>query len=116
MSVAFTASILVLSIALQGSGGMSVGGGKTLVWGANHVGSLECDGRKATISGIENTITLTGVCKTLEVSGVGHSVDAAIAPGGRLVVSGSEHRIRWRSTGEIRRQVGGVDNQVVQVK
>jgi hypothetical protein len=84
--------------------------------GTEHNETLPCNGRAVSIEGVDHVITLTGVCKSVEITGSGNTVTVAIAPGGLLSVAGTDQKVRWRSTGEVRRSVTGVDNKVVREK
>lgn len=116
MSIVAALSSLALLAAAQPVGPIETDGQTIAISGADHTETLPCEGRDVSVVGTGHAITLTGVCKSLEVMGVDNAVTAAIAPGGRLSVTGTGHKVRWRSTGEVRRSVSGVDNQVTKVK
>lgn len=69
-----------------------------------------------TVAGADHVITLTGTCASLDVSGNNNTVSATLAPGAPLVVAGSEHRVRWRSTGEPRTDISGDAQDVARVR
>lgn len=118
MSVApFLSSLLLLAAAPPQAVGPVETDAKTIsIAGTEHNETLPCNGRAVSIEGVDHVITLTGVCKSVEITGSGNTVTVAIAPGGVLSVAGTDQKVRWRSTGEVRRQVTGVDNQVVREK
>ncbi|WP_158298905.1 DUF3060 domain-containing protein [Sphingomonas psychrotolerans] len=85
------------------------------VSGNGHKRTIKCDGRRVDILGSDHVITLTGTCAALDVSGNNNVVTVSIAPKGVLVVAGSDHKIRWRSTGAPRMDLSGVGNDVRRV-
>ncbi len=113
---AFAILAMLAGASLQPTGPAEANGKAIAISGTDQVETLPCEGRAVAITGVDNTVTLTGVCASLQVSGSGNTVTIAIAPGGVLSVTGTDQKIRWRSTGEVRRQVSGVDNQVVREK
>ncbi|MEH0197676.1 DUF3060 domain-containing protein [Caulobacter sp. CCNWLY153] len=113
---AFAILAMVAGAPPQATGPTEANGKAIAISGTDHVETLPCDGRAVAITGVDNTVTLTGTCRSLEISGSGNTVTATIAPGGVLSVTGTDQKVRWRSTGEVRRSVTGVDNQVVREK
>lgn len=113
---AFAILAMLAGASPQATGPTTASGKTIAISGTDHVETLACDGRTVAITGVDNTITLTGACRSLEISGSGNTVTATIAPGGVLTVTGADQKVRWRSTGEVRRSVTGVDNQVVREK
>ncbi len=86
------------------------------VSGQGHHRDFPCNGRRLEIMGSDHVITTSGVCSSVEVSGSMNTVDVTIAPAGTLMVEGSEHTVRWRSSGIIKQDVSGSDNKIVHVK
>lgn len=116
MSIVAALSTLALMAAPQPVGPVETDAAAIGISGVGHTQTLPCNGRAVSIVGTEHNVTLTGVCKSLEVTGVDNTVTAAIVPGGVLTVTGTGHKVTWRSTGEVRRSVSGVDNQVTKAK
>ena len=85
------------------------------VSGADHRVTLPCNGRDVAVAGSGHVVVLTGVCASLDVSGANNQVEATLRPGGLLTVAGSDHKVRWRSAGEVRRDLSGADNEVVRL-
>ncbi|PVM83761.1 DUF3060 domain-containing protein [Caulobacter endophyticus] len=113
---AFAILAMLAAAPPQATGPVEASGKAIAISGTDHVETLSCEGRAVAITGVDNTVTLTGVCKSVEISGSGNTVSATIAPGGVLSVTGTDQKVRWRSAGEVRRSVSGVDNQVVREK
>ena len=99
----------------QAVGQVSVSAGRIEINGAGHVRTLPCDGRDVAIVGTEHRITLTGVCRSVEISGVDNEVTAAIQPNGRLSVTGTDQKVRWRSAGQPAQAFSGVDNDITRL-
>jgi Protein of unknown function (DUF3060) len=102
--------------AAQGVGPIELNKTTIDIAGADYVKTYPCNNRDVIISGSKHAITLTGVCKSLDISGSENSVTLTLAPGADVVVSGSGHMVKWRSTAEPNFDISGVDNKVQRVK
>ncbi|WP_165356316.1 DUF3060 domain-containing protein [Sphingosinicella sp. BN140058] len=80
--------------------------------GVGHKATLPCKGRTVIVAGSGHVVRLTGTCAAIDISGTGNKVSVNLAPGGALVVAGSDQDVRYFSSDEIRRDVSGVDNRV----
>lgn len=78
--------------------------------------SFPCNGRKLEVSGSGHVISTTGECSYVEVTGADSIVDATIAPKGTLEVAGSNHKVRWKSAGEIKQDISGSEHKITRVK
>lgn len=58
-----------------------------------------CGGKSALVEGNHNTLTLSGVCASLVLKGVGNSVRLGIAPAGPIHVEGSANHIQFSTPG-----------------
>ena len=83
--------------------------------GFGHHKTFPCNGRKLLVEGTGHVITMTGVCSKAEISGAGNKVEVAIEPTGTLIVAGTEHDVRWKSSGEPTQDLSGIDNKVTRV-
>ena len=97
----------------QGVGSIEVNSKQIYISGQGYHRSFPCNGRPAIVEGTGHVITLTGTCASLEVTGMGNKVTAELVPGAALVVAGSGQTIRWRSRGEAKQDLSGINNKVV---
>ena len=97
----------------QGVGAIEVNSKQIAISGNGHQRSYPCNGRPAIVEGTDHVITFTGTCASLALSGVNNTVSVELASGGRLSVNGTDNQVRWRSRGEPRQDLSGVDNKVV---
>ena len=109
-----TASLLLLLTSAQSSGvgPIEINATTIDIAGADHKMTLPCKGRAVIIAGSGHVIRLTGTCASVDVSGAANTVTANLAPGGLLTVAGSDHDVRYFSSGEVRRDLSGADNRV----
>lgn len=84
--------------------------------GEGHKRTIPCQGRRVEIQGTNHDITLTGVCAGLELTGVDNKVSITLTPDAVLQVSGAGQVVRWRSSGQPRQIVDGIDNTVTRVR
>ncbi len=113
---AVSLSMVAAACLAQPAGSVEVNAQSITVSGIGHQGTFPCEGRKLVVEGTDHVVTATGVCSQVEVSGTTNKVDVAIAPKGKLEVAGTDHVVRWKSTGEPRREVSGIDNKIIRVK
>ena len=108
------ASLLLLLASAQsaGVGPVEVTSTTIDIAGADHKMTLPCKGRTVIIAGSGHVIRLTGTCASVDVSGADNKVTANLAPGGLLTVAGSDHDVRYFSSGEVRRDLTGAGNRV----
>lgn len=78
------------------------------VEGADLSRDVHCTSSDVSISGVGNTITLTGQCKTVQIYGARHKVTFEIAE--KVFVSGSAHRVSGGTAEHL--AVDLVDNDV----
>lgn len=70
--------------------------GETLmVLGAEQSKTLVCAGNDVSVSGVRNTVVLTGPCAGLTVSGIGNVITVDSTP--TITTSGIDNRITYRS-------------------
>ena len=108
------ASLLLLLASAQSSGVGPIEINSTTIdiAGADHKMTLPCKGRAVIVAGSGHVIRLTGTCASVDVSGAANNVTANLAPGGLLTVAGSDHDVRYFSSGEVRRDLSGAGNRV----
>ena len=99
----------------EGFGPILTDAKKIVVNGNGHKRSFPCNGRTLLVEGSDHVISTTGVCSSVEVSGANNSVTAEVAPKGKLIVAGTEHKVTWKSTGEPDQDLSGIHNQVKKV-
>lgn len=80
-----------------------------LISGAGENKTLACVGRKVSVSGVSNTVVLTGPCGDLTVSGIGNVITVDSTP--KVTASGLNNRVTYRS-GNPEVQTSGFDNVV----
>ncbi|TXI60603.1 DUF3060 domain-containing protein [Mycolicibacter arupensis] len=86
------------------------GSGTTLVvTGAGENKTLPCDGRDASVSGVNNTVEFVGQCSGLTVSGIGNIITVTSTP--TITVSGLQNRVTYHS-GDPQVSTSGLDNVV----
>lgn len=125
MSYRFNPSIAALSLVFvsalsvaqpAGVGPILVNAHEISVSGSGHHKSFPCNGRKVFIEGSDHVVTFTGTCSQVVISGANNKVNVTVASNGSLTVEGSDHNVRWKSTGEPNQDVSGIDNKVNRVK
>ncbi|MDQ2625822.1 MAG: DUF3060 domain-containing protein [Actinomycetota bacterium] len=79
------------------------------VSGAGADKTLACAGNRVSVSGVRNTVTLTGRCAGLTVSGIGNVVTVDFTPA--ITTSGVENRVTYRF-GDPEVSTSGFDNVV----
>jgi hypothetical protein len=84
--------------------------------GSGHQRTLACDGRKLEVVGTDHVVTATGVCSSVEITGVGNTVNVAVQPKGRLDIVGTDHKVNWKSEGKISQSVSGIGHKITRVK
>jgi len=114
----FVAAAAIQPALAQGGSGKGVGSiivndKQVSISGNGYQRTYPCNGRPASVEGTDHVITFTGPCASLEINGVNNTVNVELAPGARLAVNGTENQVRWRSRGEPRQDLGGIDNKVV---
>ncbi|WP_024440704.1 DUF3060 domain-containing protein [Mycobacterium sp. UM_WGJ] len=77
--------------------------------GAGENKILACDGRYVSVSGVSNTVELTGQCAGLTVSGIGNVITVDSTP--KVTASGLNNRVTYRS-GNPDVSTSGFDNVV----
>ncbi|WP_409428969.1 DUF3060 domain-containing protein [Mycobacterium sp. SMC-11] len=77
--------------------------------GAGENKTLACDGRYVSVSGVSNTVELTGQCAGLTVSGIGNVITVDSTP--KVTASGLNNRVTYRS-GNPDVSTSGFDNVV----
>lgn len=83
-------------------------GGDTIsVSGVGRNESIDCDGRVATVSGVDNQVVLTGHCARVDVSGVRNTV--TVDESDAIVVSGMDNTVTYHS-GNPELSKSGLDN------
>ena len=93
LAIACTVFPLAASAAQkEGVGLVKTDAEKIIANGEGHTRNFPCNGRDLIVEGRKHTVTTTGVCKSVDVNGEGHSVTAEIAPNGKLIVGGTLHR------------------------
>ena len=97
----------------EGVGSIVVNDKQVSISGNGYKRTYPCNGRPATVEGTDHVITFTGTCASLEVNGVNNRISIELVPGARLGVNGTENEIRWRSRGEPKQDLGGIDNKIV---
>ncbi|MGB3521266.1 MAG: DUF3060 domain-containing protein [Mycobacterium sp.] len=80
-----------------------------IIAGAGENKTLACDGRYVSVSGVSNTVELTGQCAGLTVSGIGNVITVDSTP--KVTASGLNNRITYRS-GNPEVSTSGFDNVV----
>ncbi|WP_158206861.1 DUF3060 domain-containing protein [Pseudoduganella flava] len=100
----------------EGVGPISVDAKTISVGGNGYHRSFPCNGRKLIVEGSDHVITTSGVCSDVEITGAKNQVDVAIAPQGTLDVAGTLHVVRWKSSGEPKQEISGIDNKVTRVR
>jgi hypothetical protein len=94
-----------------GPSGSATPGGSVSVAGANADKTIACNDSAVTISGMANTVVITGHCTSVEVSGMNNvvTVDAADT----INASGMDNKVTYRS-GSPKITKSGFDNTVEQ--
>lgn len=80
-----------------------------IISGAGENKTLACVGRNVSVSGVSNTVELTGPCGDLTVSGIGNVITVDSTP--KVTASGLNNRVTYRS-GNPAIQTSGFDNVV----
>lgn len=99
----------------KGIGAIAVQKDMIEVTGNGHHRTFPCNGRKVLIGGSEHVLTFTGVCSSVELSGVNNKLTVQVAPTGSLTVAGADHQVHWQSTGEPSQEFSGANNKIVKV-
>lgn len=85
-------------------------GGVTItIAGAGENKTLACAGRYVSVSGVSNTVELTGQCAGLTVSGIGNVITVDATP--KVTASGLNNRVTYRSGNPVI-STSGFDNVV----
>ncbi len=84
--------------------------------GADYHKTYPCNNRDVMIAGSKHVITLTGTCRSLDISGAENMVTLTLAPGAKMTVSGSRQVVKWRSTRQPISDISGIEHQIDQVK
>ncbi|MEG1452535.1 DUF3060 domain-containing protein [Brevundimonas sp.] len=110
-------SFVLLAMAVSGQAG-SVDFSSDLieVVGDGHHRTIPCEGRAVEVAGVNHVLTFTGECASLEVVGSHNQVTVQLAPGAPLSVAGTNHTVRWRSSGQPRQSIEGVNNRVERLR
>jgi hypothetical protein len=58
--------------------------------------TVPCDGRPVDIASDRNTMTLTGPCQFVRVSGAHNDVFIDVTPGGTIEITGNHNDVSWR--------------------
>lgn len=111
-----TAFALPAAHAADAVGPVVVDAKQISVSGNGHKRSFPCNGRHLIVEGTDHVISTTGVCASADISGVKNRVSVEIAPKGKLVVTGTDQTVQWKSTGEPVQDVSGIDNKVQRQK
>lgn len=117
--VASTTAVLTLVssiVVAEGFGPILTDSKRILVNGNAHKKDFPCNGRTLVVEGSDHVITTTGVCAGVAVTGASNTVTAEVAPKGQLLVAGTLHKVKWKSTGEPEQDLSGIDNKVERVK
>lgn len=77
--------------------------------GAEQSKTLDCTGNDVSVSGVRNTVVLTGQCAGLTVSGIGNVITVDSTP--TIAASGINNRVTYRS-GDPEVRTSGIDNVV----
>ena len=80
-----------------------------IITGAGENKTVACDGNDVSVSGVSNTVVLTGECAGLTVSGIGNIITADSTP--RITVSGLNNRVTYHA-GNPEVGTSGLDNVV----
>lgn len=118
-SLAFVSTALSLAspvVSAEGFGPIVTDSKQIAVAGNAHHRSFPCNGRSLSVEGSDHVITTTGVCASVAVAGANNTVTAEVAPKGKLLVAGTLHKVKWKSTGEPDQALAGVDNKVERLK
>lgn len=83
------------------------------IGGVEQQRSIPCDGRDVVVEGVDHTLTFTGACASLTVTGSDNTIVIGLKPGALVRVEGTGQTVRWRSDGQPRTKIIGVDNRVV---
>ena len=107
------ASLVSLVLATSGQvGAVEQNAQRIEVTGVGHERTIDCEGRDVVIAGTGHTLTFTGTCASLDLTGSGNQVTINLAPEARVSVAGSNQTVRWSSTGRVRPNVVGFNNRV----
>ena len=80
-----------------------------IITGAGENKTLACDGNDVSVSGVSNTVVLTGQCAGLTVSGIGNIITVDSTP--RITASGLNNRVTYHA-GNPEVGTSGLDNVV----
>lgn len=86
------------------------------VAGLGHKRTIPCEGRRVDVGGSGHDLTFTGVCSGLELAGTDNKVVITLAPNAVLDVAGTGQVVRWRSSGQPRQSLSGVNNSVTRIR
>lgn len=116
LSIAATLTLMSPIVSAEGFGPILTDSKRILVNGNAHKKDFPCNGRTLVVEGSDHVITTTGVCAGLAVTGANNAVTAEVAPKGKLLVAGTLHKVKWKSTGEPEQDLSGIDNKVERMK
>ncbi|MEN5364002.1 DUF3060 domain-containing protein [Brevundimonas intermedia] len=110
-------ALAVLTAIAQGQAGVSSrNADKIKISGVGQTSTIACEGRSVHVEGAGNVLTFTGDCAELELAGTDNQITIELQPNARIIVDGASQIVRWRSTGQPRQSVQGVDNQVIRLQ
>ena len=89
----------ILAGALGLSGGASAADPAVNLAGSGEHFTGDCRGHDASLAGSDNTVTIRGACRALQIAGDGNRVLVDIAPGGTIKVYGNDNEVSWTSPG-----------------
>jgi hypothetical protein len=75
-----------------------------------------CNGGDAMISGSDNTGTIRGGCRSLQIAGDGNRVLIDMASNATIKVYGNNNRVSWTSSGEVLVTTVGPGNVVTRAR
>lgn len=116
VSAAVALSLASPIVAAEGFGPILTDSKRIVVNGNAHKRDFPCNGRTLIVEGSDHVITTTGICAGVAVTGANNTVTAEVAPKGQLLVAGTLHKVKWKSTGEPEQDMSGIDNKVERMK
>jgi len=104
--------MLIAAMAAAQVGTAHVGDGPIRISGVEQQRTIACEGRDVFVDGVDHTLTFTGACASLTLSGTGNTIVIGLKPGASVSVEGTDQNVRWRSDREPKVRIQGVDNSV----
>ena len=103
--------IAVLAAAAQ-VGTANVGQDAIRISGVEQQRTIACEGRDVFVEGVDHTLTFTGACASLTLTGTDSTITIGLKPAASVSVEGTGNKVRWRAEREPRVKISGVDNSV----